>query len=523
MTCSEAKLKLEPCVSGTLTPEDRIALEEHLAICEGCRLELELTRAVMGSPTFDGAEESPSTKPASEFVGAEPTPAPDPKSFEPPSTSDADEEISFADLALDEPATNAAPEPGMTLAGTSGAGSSGSSASAKGEKDADTSNLWDFEPVDAHRDAGPPEGSLSFANEALTRKREDALKRKATIMRLALWGGGVCGGLLLLGVSVWIALAFRQGDAPKNPPGTQITPAPTPAPTPVITTPTVADSAAVAPGVPPATAPTVDPSVPAPQPPATTPPPDITVHAPVGQGVSDVQPQPASPKPKPKTPPKPAAKPTPKPAVHNTDDSSEAAPAWSPSDLQPPPAPSPRAVDRGPVSPPAAQPVPPSATQPSSTPPDGSPSGTPNPTQPTGTPSAPPPAATTPAPAASQPAPSGGGETPAPPAAGVTKPVDRLHIATENAAQNQDLVALRKLKESWKTMVHSVTGPDRSRTKRELADCLWSIQELSGRLNDRKEALAAYRDYVLTAPAGGTDSRSISRMRYLEESLAEAK
>jgi hypothetical protein len=49
------------------------------------------------------------------------------------------------------------------------------------------------------------------------------------------------------------------------------------------------------------------------------------------------------------------------------------------------------------------------------------------------------------------------------------------------------------------------------------------VQELSGRLNDRKEALAAYRDYVLTAPAGGTDSRSISRMHYLEEILEESK
>ena len=57
MTCSEAKLKLEPCASGTLPPEEKIALEEHLATCEGCRLELELTRAVLGSPAFDAADE----------------------------------------------------------------------------------------------------------------------------------------------------------------------------------------------------------------------------------------------------------------------------------------------------------------------------------------------------------------------------------------------------------------------------------------------------------------------------------
>src|SRR5438093_10090735 len=63
MTCAEAKLKLEPCVSGTLTPEERIELEEHLAICEGCRLELELTRAVMGAPSFEPTDESPAAAP----------------------------------------------------------------------------------------------------------------------------------------------------------------------------------------------------------------------------------------------------------------------------------------------------------------------------------------------------------------------------------------------------------------------------------------------------------------------------
>jgi hypothetical protein len=103
----------------------------------------------------------------------------------------------------------------------------------------------------------------------------------------------------------------------------------------------------------------------------------------------------------------------------------------------------------------------------------------------------------------------------------VTRPIDRLRIATETAEKNEDLVTLRKLKDSWKTLLHNVAGPDRSRAKRGQADCLWAIQALSGREGDRKEALAAYRDYVLTAPAGGTDSRSIRRMHYLEEILAE--
>jgi hypothetical protein len=51
-----------------------------------------------------------------------------------------------------------------------------------------------------------------------------------------------------------------------------------------------------------------------------------------------------------------------------------------------------------------------------------------------------------------------------------------------------------------------------------MADCLWSIRD-HGRDADRKEALTAYREYVLHAPAGA-DARTISRMRHLEDVLA---
>ena len=101
------------------------------------------------------------------------------------------------------------------------------------------------------------------------------------------------------------------------------------------------------------------------------------------------------------------------------------------------------------------------------------------------------------------------------------KPIDRLHLATETAAKNADLDTLRKLKSSWKSLVGSASGPDRTRAKLEFADCLWSIQELSGRNSDRREALNAYRDYVLYAPAGGTNSRTVGRMRYLEDILTD--
>jgi len=66
-------------------------------------------------------------------------------------------------------------------------------------------------------------------------------------------------------------------------------------------------------------------------------------------------------------------------------------------------------------------------------------------------------------------------------------------------------------------------GPDRSRAKREYADCLWGIQSLTGKLQDQKEALQAYRDFLLSAPAGGSDYRSVSRLRELEDALSERR
>src|SRR5438128_844158 len=104
MTCAEAKLKLEPCVSGTLSPEDRIALEEHLAICEGCRLELELTRAVMGAPSPEGPDEPPA--PAAEAASSAfeaPPPAAEVQGA-PRAATPLFDEISFADLGSDSPA-----------------------------------------------------------------------------------------------------------------------------------------------------------------------------------------------------------------------------------------------------------------------------------------------------------------------------------------------------------------------------------------------------------------------------------
>ena len=101
------------------------------------------------------------------------------------------------------------------------------------------------------------------------------------------------------------------------------------------------------------------------------------------------------------------------------------------------------------------------------------------------------------------------------------KPIDRIHAATVQAAKDQDLVALRQLKTTWKNLVRTIVGPDRSRTQREYAECLWHIQALTGRSSDQRETLAAYRDFLLSAPAGGTDARSAARLRELEDALAE--
>jgi hypothetical protein len=108
----------------------------------------------------------------------------------------------------------------------------------------------------------------------------------------------------------------------------------------------------------------------------------------------------------------------------------------------------------------------------------------------------------------------------APPPAAL-KPIDRLHAATVTATQNDDLDGLRRLKTAWRSTLRTAVGPNRARARRELADCLWAIQALTGRETDQREALVAYRDYLLNAPAGGTDTQGAERLRELEDTLRE--
>jgi hypothetical protein len=141
----------------------------------------------------------------------------------------------------------------------------------------------------------------------------------------------------------------------------------------------------------------------------------------------------------------------------------------------------------------------------------------------TGAPSTPSGAAAHPAPAAGT---SPAAPSTAPESSGIApaRPIDRIHAATVAAEERGDLEALRNLRDRWRTFIQRTgVGADRSRAKRELADCLWAIQSLTARHSDQREALQAYRDYILNAPAGGADTRSISRARQLEDALSESR
>ena len=46
MDCAAVKPRMEALVSGSLPESERTMAEQHIAICEGCRLELELVRAI---------------------------------------------------------------------------------------------------------------------------------------------------------------------------------------------------------------------------------------------------------------------------------------------------------------------------------------------------------------------------------------------------------------------------------------------------------------------------------------------
>jgi hypothetical protein len=359
----------------------------------------------------------------------------------------------------------------------------------------------------------PPEQSLFFAEEALTRRKPG--DKKGSNFRVILWGAGGVIGAVVLALSSWFVLhmAPQTGD---DLPGAA---APAPEISSAVDGGGTAGSAPVDNGS--VTTAPVPPPTPAPAPPQDA---GAASHSPPVSASS-------------------AGQPPPLPDAGRTSIAHQA---------QPPPTSKPAAISQRPsdtggrrptqeASKPSAHVVKPSpeviadetaSMDPSDTPiddeaepqqavpvPDAPRSGTR-----TGTVKAPPPShaaektpqQTTEPPASDKPS------IEKAPAPEISSPIERIHLATLAAAEREDLAALRRLRATWKSFMSKMgVGPDRARARLEYADCLWAIQSLTAKRGDQKDALAAYREYLLSAPAGGADSQSVSRLRQLEDALAE--
>jgi putative zinc finger protein len=271
MDCAEAKLQIEPYVTGEIPPDARSALEEHLGACAECRLDVELTRASRNTPPEPAPETPPALvepidpggaesagTPAESRAAGEASSAPAPTtgpggeswtldsifgsggatkgSAVPPvfESSGATPEPPAAEtsvspkksLGLDvkpaagapvPPAPPAEPEPPSRPVSTPVFATSADEAlpplltpappKKRDEPPASDAPSWDFEPAEASGKAKPPEGSLFFAKEALSRGTPP--KKGSPAARLALWAGGGVLGVGLLAASVWIALTMH--------------------------------------------------------------------------------------------------------------------------------------------------------------------------------------------------------------------------------------------------------------------------------------------------------------------------
>jgi Putative zinc-finger len=429
---------------------------------------------------------------------------------------------------------------------------------------------WEFEPAEAGGAAAPPEGSLFFAEETLARARDAGRRRKSGGAKLALWVAGSVAGVVLLLFAGWIAwhphpsgesepVANQQSVAPERPapptpparddggrasPPSAAAPAPTafgaPVEQPARAEQEVSPSAAPPPGEPAiVSASTVAPRATLPESPrrataapparpraARTVSPSPSAEAPRATAAGDAQetrgaarrPSPAS---SAATPPSVgSSKPPVKPERAPDETRTPPAPAASSGSGQPAtsaPATEARVGAAEPSEPARRQPEAPATGQ---TPSTGSPAITPAAPSGAAPPSPPPAEASPPGSAPGTSAPVGHEEEPAPPP---SRPIDRLHLAMVAAEQRGDLNALRDMRDAWKNFLQkSGVGPDRIRAKRELADCLWAIQALTGRRSDQRDALRAYREYLLNAPAGGADRRTVSRAKQLQDALSES-
>jgi putative zinc finger protein len=539
MDCAAVKPRMEALVSGSLPESERAEAEQHISICEGCRLELELVRAIgsQEKPQTAGKEDwtldrifgsqggqsnaqqaAPSSDPApnpapSAFPASWTKPKPQPEDSREESgrgTSNADDSVRSGMGDQKKPVPHPALPPEVPQP-----------------------ENWDFEPADAKSSVKPPEESLFFAAEALTRSKKSEKKGSKAVL---LWGVGGVIGAVLLAASGWFALRMTTTEirppvlqSPANPPsdgGTPVQGGPEQAPDPgsveppmeelspdpvpeapdntvqernprMTTSSTSPSPLAVNPsaGRKPSTGPMKpSPSGAAPAPRTTTSPQLPLPQKPVTKGIQ--QPPASIPRPAPWIPPPDDEAPAPAPAPTVTPKPRYVAPPPEAADGSAEPAP----VKREPApAPPQEKPRPQSWLDAHA---GSGPSTRSGATGSTSTSETPP---------AADPAP---GE--------VVSPIERLHLATADAEEREDLDALRRLRTSWKNYMSKMgVGPLRSRAKREYADCIWAIQSMTGSRADQKSAVAAYREYLLGAPAGGADSRSVSRLRQLEDALSE--
>jgi hypothetical protein len=559
MDCAAVKPRMEALVNGSLPESERSLAEQHISICEGCRLELELVRAIGSQEkapavgkddwTLDrifGAEKdsggaSPGASAASASDAAKDSDSAQVSSPEASPPGDAAADSMFGPMEAVSSAAPSTPRPPVLESfTTSGVGDSPRKRRRAESTPAEGAS-WGFEPADAKSNVKPPEQSLFFATEALTR-RKDGSSKKGSNLRMILWGAGGLVGAALLAFSSWFVL-HMNAPAPSAPSA-----APPPAAGAPETPPEAPPANTPVPGTvqPPASG---APSQETAQPPdnsaqsAPAPPPGVAASSAAPQGLPlgarATAPSPVSPPPHAAAPqPKPLARaPRPSgPTVRRTAPASSSAAAVPsteparPSQVRPEPEHGTRSSQAGRSQTSPAPPTPPEDTS-SPEPAVDSQTGAAQDGSDTGEDAAPNPPA---APRSQAPAMRGSSmwQKPAPkpeePQAGaagpeITSPIERLHLATAAAEERGDLDTLRRLRATWKAFMVKIVGPDRSRAKREYADCLWAIQDLTGRRADQRDALAAYREYLLGAPAGGADSRSVSRLRQLEDALSERR
>jgi hypothetical protein len=543
MDCAAVKPKMEALVRGTLPDAERVLAEQHIGTCEGCRLELELVRAI-------GSQEKPAAVGQADWTldrifgaerqeGGPSQAAPAPGSG--PAPSGHSGSAPTADLFGEEPSA------GDTMDKAQGP-SAGAAPDTQSNADGDPMNQgpssWAFEPADAKADRKPPEESLFFAQEALARRKGGG--KKGSNLRVMLWGTGGVVGAILLAISSWVMLHMAPSDSDKPPAPSEANEDPGAA-APGETPAEQAPEQPVAPAPAPAPSPTTQ-EVPAPS----APPPGTVSSDRTGVGAGAAAPYvreqrtSASSVPQPLPLPRPgitasrapepvATKHAPAPPPRQAAAAQQPAPRVAePSKASKPSAPSPSASASGASS---------ESEEPNAGSAEDSP---PEPDTPAENPSRASekeravgrrvPATSWLAPGSNDSARLRSGTTPPPNKAPVAPeqsepalpktvtPIDRIHLATVAAEEEEDLVALRRLRATWKTFMSKMgVGPDRARARREYADCLWAIQSLTGKRSDQKDALAAYREYLLSAPAGGADSRSVSRLRQLEDAISERR